>query len=311
MRCPAALTTMPVPAKHAVNGTPLEGPIPDGMQVALFGLAAFWGAERKFWKTPGVWSTAVGYAGGYTPKPAPSVMRRHWRTCHTEVVRRDLRSHAKLSYDQFVESFSGRATIPRSECARATTPGASIARPSIRTATSRRAKPPRRTSATLSRGAGSRGSRPHHHRDAPPRRNRFLFRRGLSPAVSAQEPRRILRAGRHRRLLPHRPRHLMLSALFGASTFADAVAGGAGARGVGEAFLGGYRAALRRLVPDLPRDRAVCLCASEEVGGAHPRAIATTLSTLKKTEERLAARRQEEVGDRRAARRPVAGGGLY
>jgi peptide-methionine (S)-S-oxide reductase len=62
--------TMPVPAAHFVNGNPLVGPWPNGMETAVFGLGCFWGAERKFWQLDGVWSTAVGYAAGYTPNPA-------------------------------------------------------------------------------------------------------------------------------------------------------------------------------------------------------------------------------------------------
>jgi peptide-methionine (S)-S-oxide reductase len=58
-----------IAATHAVLGTPLEGEVPDGYQVAYFGLGCFWGAERIFWQTPGVWSTAVGYAGGPTRNP--------------------------------------------------------------------------------------------------------------------------------------------------------------------------------------------------------------------------------------------------
>ena len=62
-------TKMPVPDRHAVNGRPLEPPFPEGLEQALFGLGCFWGAERKFWETSGVWTTAVGYAGGATEHP--------------------------------------------------------------------------------------------------------------------------------------------------------------------------------------------------------------------------------------------------
>jgi peptide-methionine (S)-S-oxide reductase len=77
--------TMPVPAAHFVNGTPLVGPWPEGFETAVFGMGCFWGAERKFWQTPGVYTTAVGYAGGYSPNPT------YEETCsgltgHAEVV---------------------------------------------------------------------------------------------------------------------------------------------------------------------------------------------------------------------------------
>jgi peptide-methionine (S)-S-oxide reductase len=65
---PGRSEKMPVPAKHFVNGAPLEGPFP-GKEQALFGMGCFWGAEKKFWQTKGVFTTAVGYAAGHTPNP--------------------------------------------------------------------------------------------------------------------------------------------------------------------------------------------------------------------------------------------------
>ncbi|NJL98173.1 MAG: peptide-methionine (S)-S-oxide reductase MsrA [Synechococcaceae cyanobacterium SM2_3_2] len=66
---PGRSEAMPVPAQHFVNGNPLQPPFPDGMETALFGMGCFWGAERKFWETAGVFTTAVGYAAGLTPNP--------------------------------------------------------------------------------------------------------------------------------------------------------------------------------------------------------------------------------------------------
>ena len=58
-----------VPERHFVLGTPLEPPFPEGLEQVVFGMGCFWGAERKFWTAPGVYTTAVGYAGGITPNP--------------------------------------------------------------------------------------------------------------------------------------------------------------------------------------------------------------------------------------------------
>src|SRR5262245_8585715 len=66
---PGRSQRMPVPERHFVNNHPLEAPFPDGMEKAMFGLGCFWGAERKFWQQPGVYTTAVGYAAGITPNP--------------------------------------------------------------------------------------------------------------------------------------------------------------------------------------------------------------------------------------------------
>jgi len=83
---PGRSEKMSVPAQHFVNGHPLVPPFPEGMELALFGLGCFWGAERKFWQMKGVYSTAVGYAGGHTPNPTyREVCSGH--TGHNEVVR--------------------------------------------------------------------------------------------------------------------------------------------------------------------------------------------------------------------------------
>ena len=94
---------MPVAARHHVLDAPLAPPYPEGMELALFGLGCFWGAERKFWELPGVYTTAVGYAGGHTPNPT------YQETCsgatgHTEVV---LVAYdpEKVSYEDLLRTF--------------------------------------------------------------------------------------------------------------------------------------------------------------------------------------------------------------
>ncbi|MEN3341023.1 MAG: peptide-methionine (S)-S-oxide reductase [Actinomycetota bacterium] len=76
---------MPVPVLHDVLGTPLEPPFPDGLEQVVVGMGCFWGAERVFWNAPGVYTTAVGYAGGFTPNPTYEEVCSG-RTGHTEAV---------------------------------------------------------------------------------------------------------------------------------------------------------------------------------------------------------------------------------
>jgi peptide-methionine (S)-S-oxide reductase len=83
---PGRAERMRVAEKHAVLGTRLAPPFPDGMELALFGMGCFWGAERLYWQAPGVHSTAVGYAGGRTPNPTYEEVCSGL-TGHTEVVR--------------------------------------------------------------------------------------------------------------------------------------------------------------------------------------------------------------------------------
>ncbi len=94
---------MPVPTAHFVNGHPLEPPFPDGLEQAMFGLGCFWGAERLFWELPGVYTTAVGYAGGITPNPSYQEVCSG-RTGHTEAVL-VVFDPAVITYDQLLKRF--------------------------------------------------------------------------------------------------------------------------------------------------------------------------------------------------------------
>ena len=95
--------TMPVPAQHHALGTPLVGPWPNGFETAIFGMGCFWGAERKFWQTDGVYSTAVGYAGGYTPNCTYEECCSGL-TGHAEVVL-VVFDPSKVSYDDLLRVF--------------------------------------------------------------------------------------------------------------------------------------------------------------------------------------------------------------
>jgi peptide-methionine (S)-S-oxide reductase len=100
---PGRPTAMPVPARHAVLGTSLTGPFPDGLQTAVLALGCFWGAEKTFWQTPGVYTTAVGYAGGFTPNPTYEETCSG-RTGHTESVL-IVFDPARVSYAELLRIF--------------------------------------------------------------------------------------------------------------------------------------------------------------------------------------------------------------
>jgi peptide-methionine (S)-S-oxide reductase len=96
-------TPFAVPDVHAVLGTPLEPPFPDGMEVAVFGLGCFWGAERLFWRLDGVYTTAAGYAGGFTPNPTYEEVCSGM-TGHTEVVQ-VVYDPTKITYGALLKVF--------------------------------------------------------------------------------------------------------------------------------------------------------------------------------------------------------------
>ncbi|WP_031506386.1 peptide-methionine (S)-S-oxide reductase MsrA [Streptomyces megasporus] len=93
----------PVPEAHTVLGNPLLGPYPDGLEVADFGLGCFWGAERTFWRTPGVWTTLAGYQGGHTENPTYEEVCSGL-TGHTEVVR-VVFDPSRVSYEALLKLF--------------------------------------------------------------------------------------------------------------------------------------------------------------------------------------------------------------
>jgi len=100
---PGRATRMRVTARHTVTGAALEPPFPAGAELAMFGMGCFWGAERKFWNTPGVLSTAVGYAAGLTPNPLYKEVCSG-ATGHNEVVR-VVYDPAKVSYADLLRVF--------------------------------------------------------------------------------------------------------------------------------------------------------------------------------------------------------------
>jgi peptide-methionine (S)-S-oxide reductase len=100
---PGRSESMPVPERHAVLGTPLRPPFPEGFVQVVVGMGCFWGAEKVFWQAPGVYTTAVGYAGGYTPNPTYEEVCSG-RTGHTEAVL-VVFDPSKTSYEEILKLF--------------------------------------------------------------------------------------------------------------------------------------------------------------------------------------------------------------
>ena len=100
---PGRSQAMPVPDRHFVLGTPLVGPFPPGLKLIQFGMGCFWGAEKQFWQLPGVFTTAVGYAGGHTPNPTYREVCTG-QTGHTEAVL-VVYDPARVSLDRLLATF--------------------------------------------------------------------------------------------------------------------------------------------------------------------------------------------------------------
>ena len=100
---PGRAAAIPTARTHFVNGHPLKGPYPDGMEIAVLAMGCFWGAERVFWKVPGVWVTAAGYAAGITPNPTYEEVCTG-RTGHTEVVQVVFDPRA-VTYETLLKTF--------------------------------------------------------------------------------------------------------------------------------------------------------------------------------------------------------------
>ena len=185
--------------EHFVNHRKLAPPYPAGIETAVFGMGCFWGAERKFWQAgEGVWVTAVGYAGGFTPNPTYEETCSG-RTGHAEVV---LVAYdpAKIAYEALLKLF-----WENHDPTQGMRQGADVGtqyRSAIYCDDARAGRGGAPFGRDVRRGAEGQGPRRDHHRDR--RSGAVLFRRGLPPAISGQESRRLLRPRRHRRLLPDR-----------------------------------------------------------------------------------------------------------
>ena len=192
---------MPVPARHDVLGTPLRPPFPDGLEQIVVGMGCFWGAERVFWQLDGVYTTAVGYAGGYTPNPTYEEVCSG-STGHTEVVL-VVFDPARISRDEILRAF-WEGHDPTQGMRQGNDVGTQY-RSAIYASRRRAARRRRGVAATPTRRALSAAGKGEITTEIEPA-GPVLLRRGLPPAVPGQEPERLLRPRRHRRLLPRRAR---------------------------------------------------------------------------------------------------------
>ena len=189
---------MTVPEEHFINHHPLTPPWPTGYQTAIFALGCFWGAERKFWQTPGVWTTAVGYAGGFTPNPTYEEVCSG-RTGHAEAVL-VVFDPEQISYEQLLKVF-WEEHDPTQGMRQGNDVGTQY-RSAIYYADEAQRRVAEASAAMFAGQAARRRLRRDHDGDGAGRA--LLLRRAVPPAVPRQEPERLLRSRRHRCELPDR-----------------------------------------------------------------------------------------------------------
>jgi len=212
---PGRTTAMPVPEKHFVSGARLTPPFPEGTELALFGMGCFWGEERVFWQVPGVYSTSVGYAGGFTPNPTYEEVC-NGMTGHTEAVR-VVFDPKSVSYEALLRHF-WEGHDPTQGMRQGNDVGTQY-RSAIYTYGDAQLKAALASKEAYQRVLSKAGYKSHHHRD--PGGARVLLRGGLSPAIPREEPVGLLRERRHGRELPGGARHDGLKRLGRANTWPE------------------------------------------------------------------------------------------
>jgi peptide-methionine (S)-S-oxide reductase len=191
-RCPTRSQPIPTATIHFVHGRPLQPPYPQGLEQAVFGLGCFWGAERKFWELgDGIYTTAVGYAGGHTPNPTYEEVCSG-RTGHTEVVK-VVFDPKKIPYERLLKTFWENHD-PTQGMRQGNDVGTQY-RSAVYTFNDGQRAAADASKAAYQKALSAKGLGGITTEIAP-----------LSPAISGQESGRLLRSRRHRRVVPNRRR---------------------------------------------------------------------------------------------------------